>query len=152
MEGGHVVDRRGTVDYPAIEVYRAALLDALANMGLDHVALGVVMDAGAERQFQANFAPSQIADGVAKPLGSFEDAVRGIAAGENWRLIVATFPPMAVEIDGFHCGKGLHARFEWSGDAIAMPIERFDGAKPRALLTVNLASLWRPLVEILDAS
>jgi hypothetical protein len=146
LEGGKVVDRRGTVDFPVEECFRAALLDALSAHEMNHYSLAVICDAGAEKLFQARFAPSQHVGGVAKPEGGFLDAVRGVAAGEQWDLRVCTYAPAAVELEGFLGSRAKYVRFEWAGDQI--PLDRYDGSKPRTELRVDLTALWSPIVSL----
>ncbi len=148
LEGGKAVDRRGTQVFPALETYRARIFDALGDFGIAAETLRQVSIAAIRHPSRMS-APSYGSAGNLS-RGALHDAIRGVAAGEQWNLVIATLPPLAAHmrgmVDGYREGKLLHIAFEWAGD----PIDHtgfLDKSKPYGVLKLDLTHLFKPIVE-----
>ncbi len=140
LPGGVSVDARGTKAFPTIAVYRAAIYAELMALAMDTRALEAVVTA-AELKGSRPFAPSQAVEGGFVDRGGLLNAIRGVAAGEDWTLTIAQKMP------GMGNSALLEARFEWDGAAQSKAenarIDAILGSKPgRTRVTVELAPLF----------
>lgn len=150
LQGGVQVDARGTQAFPALEVYRARLLNALADLSIDiSFALPVLAEADRESKpspLTDNWPPRMKVEAGWLSKGGFRDAVEGIAAGEQWSLCLALYRP------GHLSAKRVVARYVWHDDPDSERHDRdtwiedsFGTGAPQATMTVNLTDLFQRL-------
>lgn len=152
LKSGRQVDKRGTQAFPAIEIYRARILNALADLSMDISAISEPLQAAFD-DTQPIQLPARCDVGGAFIWRGFADVVRGPAAGEQWHLIFKLFKP------GYTEGKRLQARFVWVDAPDAkktIEAETFvEGVKgtgsPHVTVTLNLNDLFAGLPALEDA-
>lgn len=151
------LDARGTLAFGPLEVYRAAVFCELVGLAMDVRALDAVK-AAATAHFEGNAAaPSQMIKGGRYSRGALQDAVKGVAAGEEWSLkLWRVNPGLRIVSDQHGTGvelspEKIDAAYVWAG---AGPLwsPRIDAIfqrKPtRALLSVDLQECFRDLIPI----
>lgn len=146
-DGGNI-DERGTYAFPKIEVYRAAIYTELAGIAMDMRAFASITEAAARRHPNGlRVSPSMKRRGGYYSRGGLLDAIHGVAQGENWSLIIEA------KLPGLNAQGGMTADFIWDdGESSPDTSEEVDtilGRKrSRTRVTVDLYSLFRPLIEI----
>lgn len=147
LSAARTIDKRGTFAFAPLEVYRAAMLNELVGLAIDVRVLKVVLEA-ATSTFPipgAPVAPSLMATGARTSHGGLRDAIRGIAAGEDWFLKIWRVNPSNV------AGETVRAAIV-CGDLPVKDIEGFDkdsgGSPSRAHVSVDLTAIFAPLIGL----
>lgn len=140
LSDGQAVDARGTLAFPAIELYRARVLCALSDLAMDVRALREVVDA-AGRDFDLRSEPalSLRSEAGIQSRGGLRDSIYGVACGEPWSLTLEAFKP------GHSTAKALAARFQWNdardnGRVVANRI--FGTGRSYAVAVIDLNALY----------
>lgn len=141
--GGQKIDNRGTLDFPASQVYRAAILCEFLAFSMD-----VKVAAAALTQADANFHPrvenypnSARQDGGWTFLDCLGTVLRGIKTGEDWWLVVE------LRRSGTSEGAGLVGRYAHA-DEQKIDVDAIFGRAPVAtVLKVNLTRLYGKILE-----
>lgn len=146
LQDGVRIDDRGTLAFPLLEVYRAAIFaDALA-LCLDGSALKAIQEA-APRFGDTQPSPSMRIGGGVHSRGGLKDAIRGVDAGEPWNL------SLRVQQPGHSTAERLIAEFVYGGDTTAAEIDaranRIFGRKPsRAFAAFVLADIFASIIPL----
>ena len=147
LQHGEQIDRRGTLAFPQIEIYRARIINALADLSVDMVAIKDVLAEAIRNStpaFDAKDWPARTNVNGAWHWRGFADVIAGVAAGERWKLLLSLYGP------GHLSGTRLQGEFIWDG---APPIESdrsetdeilVRGA-PQVIVTVDLNVLFAGL-------
>ncbi len=147
LQNGIVTDKRGTVAYPALEVFRAALFYELMAFSMDVRALGAIMTAASEKAtLGVKPAPSQMGDGQLLAKGGLIDSVRGVNSGEGWFLSLYVHHSKTLK------SPTLSGRFLWNGDGSSQIDddkieEAFEATPVRTRLTIDLLKLFPKILE-----
>lgn len=90
LNGGVKVDDRGTLAFPRIEVYRAAIFCELMLLKMDVINLArSISSAETDLNIGQHPAPSQkLKKGGTYSLGGLQNAIRGVSQDENWTLTI----------------------------------------------------------------
>lgn len=138
---GKSIDNRGTLDFPVSEVYRAAVFCEFLGLSMDikiaksalqraeslHVGLGKPDSARVEGGWQF---------GV-----GLDPAIRGIKAGENWKLVVV------LKRSGHRSDAGPQTFFTWSEET-RESIDEFYGREEAATtIFIDLNKLFKNLIR-----
>lgn len=149
LEASRELDKRGTLAFAPLEVYRAAVLCELIGLAIDARTLSVVVDAAGAQHPLTHNAPSMKGSGFSHSRGGLWNAVRGTAQGEDWFLKVWRVNPSHSE------GEDVRAQFVY-GDAPICDLEgdkevaALQGRKPsRSHVSVNLKPLFAPIIELI---
>lgn len=148
LADGTIIDERGTYAFAKIEVYRAAIYTELAGVAMDMRAFTPITEAAARRHPDGqSVSPSMKRGGALYSRGGLLDAIHGVAQGENWSLLIEA------KLPGLNTEGGMTAEFIWA-DAESLPdtsdaVDSILGRQHvRTRVTVDLAALFRPLIEI----
>lgn len=147
LHNSHKVDKRGTLAFPPLEVYRAAIFSELAGLAMDVRALEPITLA-AERRLPlgGEVPPSVRVDSRWRSAGGLRDSIRGVAAGEQWWLTIE------YRHRGYSSEVGLVAEFVWEGahdPSVTCTADRILGMKPvRTSATINLSALFGGIIPI----
>lgn len=142
------LDKRGTLAFAPLEIYRAAVLCELIGLAIDTRTLAVVLESAARHFPLVAEAPSLRKDGYNLSRGGLRDAVNGAAQGEAWFLKIWRVNPSREE------GEGVRAEFVYQdvpickleGDAELAAIR---GRKPsRTFVSVDLSALFTPIIKL----
>lgn len=149
LKNGRAIDGRGTLAFGKLELFRAAIFVELIGLAMDVRALDAVT-ANAATRFDAS-APSQRVPGGRQSRGGLIDAIRGVAAGEQWFLKLWRVNPGILEPEHI---KAAFVRDKEDGK------EPWDSAKvdlvhqrqpSRAHVTVDLTALFGPIIGLVGA-
>lgn len=141
LEGGRATDARGTWDYPAYEVHRARILDALLNLSLDAAKIApLITRAAAESRaaLSTDDWPDRTRVDGGHVWRGFADIVQGVREGEPWCLVIRLFRP------GFTHGQRVTAAFT-CGDHDRKALDSIFGSTPLATVTLDLADVFAGL-------
>ena len=109
---GAVIDDRGTLAFPKVEVFRAAIFTELAAIAMDLRAFEPVVEAAERRHINGlSVPPSMAQSGGWASRGGLLDAIHGVAVGECWQLQIELRRP------GMETAGGLKAEFAWEDPA-----------------------------------
>ena len=141
LADGEMVDARGTLSFPAKEIYRARILNALADYSIDLAVVGEVID----RAIREVRPPS----GHAGLWRGFESVIEKARQNdEPWSLVVSLYRP------GFKHGKRLTASIcPGTGDrgVTASVIDNtFGTGAPQGRLILDLTVLFANLPSLSD--
>lgn len=143
LRGGRAIDKRGTLDFPATEVYRAAILCEFLAFSIDvKVASAALKQAEADyRPGVGNYPASAKKDSGWAFSDVFSTALKGIRAGEDWWLVVE------LRRSGTSEGAGLVARYAHSEEE-RVDVDAIFGRAPAAtVLRVSLTKLYGNIME-----
>lgn len=148
LKDGEVIDQRGTVAFPVVEVYRARVIKAFADLSIDMVFIRDALEASASKStlaFDPADRPERLRLGAGwHSKGALIDAIEGVGAGEKWELRLRLRAP------GSGGGQSrVDARFVWS-DRPHVTSDRVEGLKGRvhAEVRLDLVSLFANLPAI----
>lgn len=145
------IDKRGTLAFGPLEVYRAAMLNELMGLAIDVRVLTEVLEAVAKSFHFPGLPvpPSLEGDGARVSRGGLRDAIHGIAQGEEWYLKIWRVNPSHLG------GEGVRAEIVytdvpvWQLEGVADDNE-LAGRKPsRAHVTVDLTAVFKPLIDLI---
>ena len=145
---GEIIDRRETLAFPKIEVFRGAIYTELAGIAMDLRAFEPIVRAAERRHPHGpDVAPSLKRDSGWFSRGGLLDAIHGVAQGECWVLKIELRRP-SIASEG-----GITADFVC--EDVQVPTEphvRVDevlNRKPvRTRASIDLRELFGPLIEI----
>lgn len=144
LKHGREVDRRGTLLFPKSEVYRAAILCEFLNLSMNmQIATDVLRMA--ERYNPHGKLPesAQIKGGGGYIFrGGLSAAVQGIAAGEQWTLM------LTLQRSGYLSDAGISARYLSSTETSANIDGRLGRAPAATTVTVDLTALFAKIVPV----
>jgi hypothetical protein len=144
LQHGCEVDGRGTLHFPKSEVYRAAILCEFLSLSMDmKIATEVLRKA--ERYNPSGEQPdsARIEGGGGYIYhGGLSTAVRGVAAGEQWTLI------LTLQRSGYMSDAGIAARYVSPKEA-SVNVDRLFGRAPAAtIVAIDLTALFAKIVPI----
>jgi hypothetical protein len=146
LRGGEEADKRGTMVYPTLEVYRAALILELLSFGMDVRAINAVNDADA--------ASPEPGDPKRSSNGRLLAAVRGVASGEKgWVFELSKLNP------GYATPESLKGRFYFAPgvtdedrdaeNVFAQVVQDVVGAlPPTSRMTIDLFGLFTRIIPL----
>jgi hypothetical protein len=144
LADGEIVDARGTLSFPAKEIYRARILNALADYSIDLAVVGEVIDR-AIREVRPPHGYAGLWRGFESVIESIERARQN---DEPWSLVVSLYRP------GFKHGKRLTASIRSeSGDrseAASKIDDTFGTGAPQGRLILDLTVLFANLPSLSD--
>lgn len=143
LRDGRTIDKRGTLDFPTSEVYRAAILCEFLAYSIDvKVASAALEQAEADyRPGVANYPASAKRDGGWAFSDVLGTALQGIRAGEDWWLIVE------LRRSGTSDGAGLVGRYAHSEEERTDVDAIFGRAPAATVLRVSLTKLYGNIME-----
>lgn len=143
LHNGREIDKRGTLDFPVTEVYRAAILCEFLAFSMD-----IKVASAALKQAEDDFRPrvGNFPHSARKGGGwAFSDCLntvlRGIEAGEVWWLVVE------LRRSGTSDGAGLVGRYAHSEEERTDVDAIFGRAPAATVLRVNLSTLYGKILE-----
>lgn len=139
LANGEIVDARGTLSFPAKEIYRARILNALADYSIDLAVVGNVIDRAIRE--------------VRPPHGhtglwlGFESVIeRTHQNDEPWSLVVSLYRP------GFKQGKRLTASISpgtgYRSETDSTIDDTFGTGAPQGRLVLDLTTLFAKLPDV----
>lgn len=141
--GGRTIDKRGTLEFPTSEVFRAAILCEFLAFSMDLKVASSALEQ-AERDFRppfGNYPNSARQDGGWTFSDCLGTVLRGFDAGETWWLIVELRRSGASDAAGL-VGRYAHA------DEERADVDAIFGRVPAAtVLKVNLTKLFEKILE-----
>jgi len=143
LRGGRKTDARGTLDFPKSEVFRAVLFNEFLGLSMDIAAAAKALDQAEDFHPMGQHPQSARAPGGSgwNYRGGLASAVRGVAAGELWHLV------LTLQRSGHSSNAGLRAQYTWSDENVE-EADRVLGRKAAATtVTVNLRLLFEDLIE-----
>ena len=145
LKDGETIDRRGTVAFPLLEVYRARIIKAFADLSIDMVFVRDALERAAlsgSLSFDEAERPERMrTEGGWYSRGPLVDAIEGVAAGEAWELRLRLRAP------GLGGGQSrVDARFVWL-DRPEKTTDRVEALKGpvQAEVRLDLTNLFRGL-------
>ncbi|MCA2012902.1 hypothetical protein LCM17_15500 [Cereibacter sphaeroides] len=147
LQYGRAVDGRGTLHFPKSEVYRAAILCEFLSLSMDmKIATEVLRNA--ERYTPIGEPPdsARIKGGGGYIYhGGLSTAVRGVAAGEQWTLM------LTLQRSGYISDAGMSARYVSPKDA-SVNVDRIFGRAPAAtIVAIDLTALFERIVPVVGS-
>jgi len=110
LQGGKLVDKRGTLAFPELEIYRARVFNTLSDWSMDLSRIEGSIVPALDRAPEHKFPDRCSTEGTTHWQG-FRDVVAGVLAGEEWSLVVTLQRPGALP-----GGQRLTAQMKWAGD------------------------------------
>lgn len=147
LTAARTIDKRGTLAFAPLEVYRAAMLNELVGLAIDVRVLTVALEAATSKFPIPGIpaAPSLLANEQRESNGGLRDAIRGAAQGEGWFLKIWRVNPSNL------AGEAVRATIVW-GDHPIKDLEGFDkdsgGSPSRAHVSVDLTAIFAPLIKL----
>ena len=142
LADGEIVDARGTLAFPATEVYRARLLNALADYSIDLAVIGGVIDHAIR-----DVRPPLDHTGLWSGFESVIEATQRKTSAP-WSLVVSLYRP------GFNHGKRLTASIVPGNGSRPDHMDRIDDSfgtgAPQGRLVLDLNTLFANLPSIAD--
>lgn len=138
LQGGEIIDARGTLAFPSSELCRARILALLATMDMNLATVGPLIGRAASDARPATWPDRCRVDGGYQWRG-LADIVDGVAAGEPWHLRIRQYPP------GNHHGQRLTATFVCGDDNDSDLVDQVFGSTPLATLSLNLSRVFAGL-------
>ncbi len=147
LRNGRRIDERGTLAFPKLEVYRAAIFCDLAGLAMDVRALAPITDAAVRRHSLGSVKPPSLKiEGGWRSAGGLIDSILGVDAGEQWWLI------MEYKLADHSFGGGVAADFLWDGAKNPEAEEtarQLLGRKPiRTSARIDLSALFGGIIQI----
>lgn len=144
LNGGEKVDARGTLEFPRIEVYRAAIFCELMPLKMDVIKLASnISSAETEMNVGQYPAPSQKFKGNSRSRGGLRNAIHGVSIGENWVLTIS----MPRHLDYNDIG----VEFSWADKPESKNNELkeyYRSVQGRTLVVVDLTYLFKDLIPL----
>lgn len=141
LRNGQKIDKRGTLDFPASEVFRAAILCEFLAMSMDvKVALTGMREAEALRFPPGEYPASTKTPGGWSFSGGLSQAIRGVESGEEWLLL------FELRRSGEVGGGGPVAKYVLADEDQPDVNDIYGRTKAATVLTVNLKSLFTPIL------
>jgi len=138
---GCKIDERGTLEFPKSEVYRAALYCEFLGLSMDiKVAAQALQQAEDFKPF-LNKPESARVDGGWNFSGGLSSAVRGVGAGEKWKLVIL------LQRSGHSTEAGLKSFYTWENDR-STDVDAILGREGASTaLDIDLCSLFGSLLH-----
>jgi hypothetical protein len=137
---GKSIDNRGTLDFPVSEVYRAAVFCEFLGMSMDMKIAASALQRAESLHLGPNMPESARVEGGWQFSGGLAAAVRGVNAGENWKLFVV------LKRSGHSTDAGLHAFYTWSEEARESIDELYGRNEAATKMVIDLTRLFKNLV------
>lgn len=144
---GKVIDHRGTLAFPKVEVFRGAIYTELASIAMDLRAFEPIVEAAGRRHPDGlSIPPSMKRDGGWGSRGGLLDAIHGVALGEHWTLRIELQRP------GSDTPGGMKAEFFWEDpsrtQSTSSTVDEVLGRQPPCTrVFIDLHELFSPLVD-----
>jgi hypothetical protein len=144
LKEGRKIDQRGTLQFPTSEVYRAAILCEFLNLSMDmKIAIGILERAERFNPIGELPESARIKDGGGYTFhGGLSDAVRGIAFGEKWKLIVT------LQRSGYESDAGIAARYVSPKESSVNVDRLFGRAAAATIVAIDLTALFEKIVPV----
>jgi hypothetical protein len=143
LRGGRAIDKRGTLDFPVSEVFRAAILCEFLAFSIDvKVASAALKQAEtAYRPGVGNYPASAKKEGGWAFSDTLSTVLQGVRAGEDWWLVVE------LRRSGTSDGAGLVGRYAHSEEE-RTDVDAIFGRSPAAtVLRVSLTKLYGNIMD-----
>lgn len=144
LNGGVKVDARGTLEFPRIEAYRAAIFCELMPLKMDVIKLARnISSAETELSIGQYPAPSQKLGEGSYSLGGLRNAIRGVSEGENWVLTISMPSHLG-------CNE-ISVEFSWSDKPSSGNEELeelYRSTRGRTRVLVDLTYLFRGIIPL----
>ena len=143
LRGGRTIDKRGTLDFPTSEVYRAAILCEFLAFSIDVKVASAALEQ-AETAYHPgalNYPSSAKTDGGWTFPDPLSTVLRGVRAGEDWWLVVE------LRRSGTSEGAGLVSRYAHSEEERTDVDAIFGSAPAATVLRVSLTKLYGNIME-----
>lgn len=141
LQDGRAIDKRGTLDFPASEVYRAAIYCEFLGLTMDIVAASTALQRAEEFHPMFDKPESARVEGGWHFSGGLASAVRGVRTGEHWQLFVV------LKRSGHSTEAGLSAFYTWSEEQIEN-VDKIYGREAAATsVRIDLSELFKNLVR-----
>ena len=143
LHDGRTIDKRGTLDFPISEVFRAALLCEFLAFSIDvKVASAALKQAEtAYRPGVGNYPASAKKEGGWAFSDTLSTVLQGVRAGEDWWLVVE------LRRSGTSDGAGLVGRYAHSEEERTDVDAIFGRAPAATVLRVSLTKLYGNIME-----
>jgi len=139
LANGKSIDNRGTLDFPVSEVYRAAVFCEFLGLSMDMKIAASAMQRAENLHLGLDKPKSARVEGGWQFSGGLAAAVRGVKAGEHWKLFVV------LKRSGHSADAGLHAFYTWSEDARESIDDLYGREEAATKMVIDLTKLFKNL-------
>lgn len=143
LRGGREIDKRGTLDFPFSEVFRAAIYCEFLALSMDIKVASAALQKAEELRFvPGNYPVSMQTDGGWRfDDGGLAAAVHGVGSGEEWLLVIE------IKRSGENGNAGMVAHYTVVGHQKPNVDVMLGSAVTATTLTISLEKLFTGLLN-----
>jgi hypothetical protein len=145
LKDGKVIDKRGTLAFPPLEIYRARILNTLADLSIDLAKIEEPLESALANSGHLPVLPERCRFEGATLWRGLVDIVEGVRNGEEWTMALRLHRP------GYVTQKRIIIEFDWSenrrwwGEEPEGTAKNLATGAPQAVLTIDLVNLFAGL-------